>query len=249
MKKLLLPLALAATFMSAQAMSETVKIGTEGAYAPYNYIDDSGKLAGFEIDLGNALCAEAGLTCEFVANEWDSIIPNLIAGNYDAIMAGMSITDERKKTISFSAEYYPASPSMFAVASGDQFDMANLSGKKIGVQGATIQAAYAEENFGANNTILSFETFDQSVADLSAGNLDILLADGDPLEPVIEASNGALVFAGEGVRIGGGVGIGVRQKDADLQAKLDAAIVALKGNGTVDKLIKEYFEKGPFYSN
>ncbi len=249
MKKLLLSVALAASFVAAPAMSDTVRIGTEGAYAPYNYVDDSGKLAGYEIDLGNALCAEAGLSCEFMANEWDSIIPNLVAGNYDAIMAGMSITDERKETINFSEEYYPSEPSKFAAAAGANIDLNNLSGMKIGVQGATIQAAYAEEHFAANNTILSFETFDQSVADLAAGNLDILLADGDPLNPVIEASNGALAFVGDGVRIGGGVGIGLRKKDTELAAKMNAAIAALKSNGTVDKLIKEYFDNGPFYAN
>jgi len=249
MKKLLLSIALATTVVAAPAMSETVRIGTEGAYAPYNYVDDSGKLAGYEIDLGNALCKQAGLTCEFVANEWDSIIPNLVAGNYDAIMAGMSITDERKETINFSEEYYPAEPSKFAAAAGADIDLANLKGKKIGVQGATIQAAYAEQNFAANNTILSFETFDQSVADLAAGNIDVLLADGDPLNPIIKGSNGALVFIGDGVSIGGGVGIGLRKKDAELTGKLDAALVALKKDGTVDKLIKEYFDNGPFYSN
>ncbi len=249
MKKLILPVALAASVFAGSAMAETVRIGTEGAYAPYNYVDDNGKLAGYEIDLGNALCAEAGLTCEFVANEWDSIIPNLIAGNYDAIMAGMSITDERKETINFSDEYYPSEPSLFAAAAGDKFDLSALSGKKIGVQGATIQSAYAEENFGSNNTIVAFESFDQSVADLSAGNIDLLLADGDPLKPIIEASEGALGFVGDGVRIGGGVGIGLRKNDADLAAKLGAAIAALKSNGAVDKLIKEYFNNGPFYSN
>ena len=248
MKKLLLSIALASAVVASPAMSETVRIGTEGAYAPYNYVDDSGELAGYEIELGKALCAEAGLTCEFVANEWDSIIPNLVAGNYDAIMAGMSITDERKKTINFSDEYYPSEPSKFAAAADTNFDLNNLSGAKIGVQGATIQAAYAEKNFGANNTILSFETFDQSVADLAAGNLDLLLADGDPLNPIIEASNGALVFVGEGVRIGGGVGIGLRQKDTELAGKLNAAIAALKASGQVDELILEYFENGPFYT-
>lgn len=249
MKKLLLPLALTAFVVASPAMSETVRIGTEGAYAPYNYVDDSGKLAGYEIDLGNALCAEAGLTCEFVANEWDSIIPNLVAGNYDAIMAGMSITDERKETINFSEGYYPVEPSLYAAAAGEEFDLVNLSGKKIGVQGATIQAAFAEEKYGANNTILSFESFDQSVADLSAGNLDILLADGDPLKPVVEASNGALAFVGDGELLGGPVAIGLRKGDAELTDKLNAAIAALKSNGTIDKLIKEYFDNGPFYAN
>jgi len=249
MKKIVLPFALAATLMAAPVMSDSIRIGTEGAYAPYNYVDDNGKLAGYEIDLGNALCTEAGLDCKFVVNEWDSIIPNLIAGNYDAIMAGMSITDERKKTISFSEEYYPSEPSLYAAASGDKFDFSNLKGKKIGVQGATIQSAYAEKMHGANNTIMAFKTFDQSVADLMAGNIDLLLADGDPLKPVIEASKGSLAFAGDGVRIGGGVGIGLRQKDSKLAKQLNAALAALKSNGTVDKLIKKYFKNGPFYSN
>jgi len=249
MKRLLLTLTLAASVIATPALSKTLRIGTEGAYAPYNYIDDNGKLAGYEIDLGNALCAEAKLTCKFVTNEWDSIIPNLVAGNYDMIMAGMSITDERRKTISFSNEYYPAEPSRFAAATGDKFNFSALKGKKIGVQGATIHAAYAAKYLAANNTILSFETFDQSVADLAAGNIDLFLADGDPLDAVIKASGGALSYVGDGVRIGGGIGIGLRQKDTDLAATLNNALMSLKKKGTVDKLIKEYFKDGPFYSN
>jgi polar amino acid transport system substrate-binding protein len=250
MKKLVLSAVLAVSMLAAPVMaSDTIRIGTEGAYAPYNYLDDNGKIAGYEIELGNALCKKAGLTCEWVVNEWDSIIPNLIAGNYDGIMAGMSITDERKKTINFSEEYYPVAPSLYAAAAGNKLDLSALKGKKIGVQGATVQAAFAEKHYGANNTILSFESFDQSVADLMAGNLDILLADGDPLIPVVEGSKGAFVFVGEGVAIGGGIAIGLRQKDAELTQKLNSALAALKSDGTVDKLIKKYFEKGPFYSN
>ncbi len=250
MKKLILTLTLAASVIAASpALSQTVRIGTEGAYAPYNYVDDNGKLAGYEIDLGNAICAEAKLTCEFVTNEWDSIIPNLIAGNYDMIMAGMSVTEERKKTIAFSDEYYPAAPSKFIAAAGEKFDFSALKGKKIGVQGATMQAAYAEENLAADNKILSFETFDQSVADLAAGNIDLLLADADPLKNVVEASKGAMVFVGDGIRIGGGVAIGLRQKDTELAATLNKAIESLKKKGVVDTLIKKYFKDGPFYSN
>lgn len=249
MKKMILPVVLAATIASAPAMADTVRIGTEGAYAPWNYIDDSGKLAGFEIDLGMELCKHAGLTCEFVANEWDSIIPNLVAGNYDVIMAGMSITEERMQTIDFSSDYFPPDPSLWAAASSATFDFDNLSGVKIGVQGATIQADYVEQNLGANNTILSYETADQSVADLSAGNIDLLLADGGFLEPVIEGSGGALAFTGPEVMIGGGVGIGMRKGDSELQAAMSGALEKVKADGTLDKLIMEYFKKGPFYSN
>ena len=161
------------------AYAADVRIGTEGAYPPWNFIDDSGKLAGFEIDLGNALCEKAGVSCEFVQNEWDSIIPNLVAGNYDVIMAGMSITEERRETIDFSEEYFPPSPSLFAAAAGAELDFDNLKGVKIGAQGATIQAAHLEEAMADGNTLLTYETPDQSVADLMAGNIDLLFADGD----------------------------------------------------------------------
>ena len=247
MKKLLLTMALAA-FASTGFAADKVRFGTEGAYAPWNFMDDSGKLTGFEIELGNEICRRAKLECEFVVNEWDSIIPNLIAGNYDGIMAGMSVTDERKKTIMFSDEYYPADPSRYAAAAGDTFDFDNLKGKKIGAQGATIQAAYAEENFKADNTIKLNEKPDQSVADLAAGNIDILLADGSFLEPVVEGSGGNIVFVGPNVQIGGGVAIGLRQKDTELGAKLNAALTEVKKDGTLDKMIKEFFKKGPFYA-
>ncbi len=248
MKKIILAATIAVALSSA-ANAQTIRLGTEGAYAPWNFIDDNGKLAGFEIELGNELCKRAALECEFVTNEWDSIIPNLIAGNYDAIIAGMSITDERKQSIDFTQDYYPPDPSRYAMAADAKIDFDNLSGIKIGVQGATIQAAYAEENFAANNTILSYETADQSVADLVAGNIDVLLADGSFLEPVVEASNGALKFDGPDVMIGGGVGMGLRKSDDDLEAKLNAAIDEVKADGTLDALIAKWFEKGPFYSN
>jgi len=249
MKKIVLVAILAVSMLASPVMaSDTIRIGTEGAYAPYNYLDDSGKIAGYEIELGNAICKKAGLTCEWVVNEWDSIIPNLIAGNYDGIMAGMSITAEREKTIHFSDEYYPVAPSLYAAAAGSKIDLAALKGKKIGVQGATVQAAFAEKHYAADNTILSFETFDQSVADLMAGNIDVLLADGDPLIPVVDGSKGALVYVGDGVAIGGGIAIGMRQNDAELTQKLNSALAALKSDGTVDALIKKFFEKGPFYS-
>lgn len=247
MKKILLTMALAASMVSTPAMADTVRIGTEGAYAPWNYLDDSGKLAGFEIDLGNALCAKAGLECEFVVNEWDSIIPNLVAGNYDLIMAGMSITDERMQTIDFSSDYYPPDPSRYAGVSGSNLNFDNLSGARIGAQGATIQSAYLEENFGANNDIVTFETADQSIADLMAGNIDVLLADAEFLKPIVDGSAGAIEFTGPSPMIGGGVGIGMRKNEAELASAMIAALAAAKADGTVDKLIAQYFKTGPFY--
>jgi len=248
MKKLILPIALALSVLASPVMAKTYRIATEGAYAPWNFLDDKGKLAGFEIDLGLALCKEAKLECEFKANEWDSIIPNLVAGNYDMIMAGMSVTDERKKKITFSDEYYPVEDSQFAAETGKKFDFKNLKGLKIGVQGATIQAAWLEKNLAKDNTIKSYEKPDQSVADLAAGNVDLLLADGSFLEPIMKA-NKALEIVGPGYQIGGGVAIGMRQADKEMHEQMNKAIKTLKKNGEVDKLIKDYFKKGPFYAN
>ena len=141
MKNILLSVALSTVIGSGSALAADIRIGTEGAYVPWNYIDDKGELAGYEIDLGREMCKRAELSCEFVINEWDSIIPNLLAGNYDIIMAGMSVTDERKESINFSAEYYPPDPSRFAGVTNVNADFDNLTGLKIGAQGATIQAA------------------------------------------------------------------------------------------------------------
>lgn len=249
MKKLLLAAGVMLALASATQAQETVRIATEGAYAPYNFLDDAGKPAGFEIDLGNAMCAKAGLTCEFITNDWDSIIPNLLAGNYDLIMAGMSITDERMETIDFTQNYFPPDPSKFAAAAGAGIDPTALDGKRIGVQGGTIQAAYAEKNLASNNTVVSFGTADQAMADLAAGNLDTILADGAYLEPVVAASSGSLEFVGDDLMIGNGIGGGLRKDEAELKTKLDDALTALKADGTVDKLIAQWFDgRGPFFA-
>lgn len=248
MKKIMLA-AVATLALGGSAMAqETVRIATEGAYAPWNFLDDSGNAAGFEIDLGNAICEKAAVTCEWIINDWDSIIPNLLAGNYDLIMAGMSITDERLETIDFTQNYFPPDPSKFVAAPGATLDFANLSGVRVGVQGGTIQAAYAEENYAAGNTVVTFATADQAMADLAAGNLDTILADGAYLEPVVAASGGAIEFVGEDVLIGNGVGGGLRKEDTELKAKLDEALTALKADGTVDELIAKWFEgRGPYF--
>lgn len=251
MKHLILAAAaLLALSVGAQAQ-DTVRLGSEGAYPPYNYVDEAGKLGGFDIDVGNEICKRAGLTCEWVVNEWDTIIPNLIAGNYDAILAGMSITDERKQSIAFTQDYFPPDPSSFIAATGKTFDFENLSGLKIGAQTATIQAAYIDANYKANNTVLTYETADQALADLNAGNLDLILADKSYLQETAAGSGGTLALTGPDIEIGGGVGIGIRQADTELLGKFDTALTAMKADGTLDALITLYFperEGGPFYT-
>ncbi len=250
MKKIVLA-ALAFAALTASANAQAVRLGTEGAYPPWNFLDESGAVAGFEIDLGNELCARAALDCTWIVNDWDSMIPNLLAGNYDAIVAGMSITDERLQTIDFSENYFPPDPSKYIVHAGSTFDFDNLSGARIGVQGSTIQAAYAESNLAAGNTIVAFATGDQALADLNAGNVDMVLADGAYLEEIAAGSGGMLEITGPEVEIGNGVGIGLRKADDELETKFNTAIAAAKADGTVDALIAKWFPEktgGPFFS-
>lgn len=239
-------LALLATGANAQA----VRIATEGAYAPWNFLDEAGKPAGLDVDVGTEVCKRAALECTFQVNEWDSIIPNLVAGNYDVIIAGMSVTDERKASIDFTEEYFPADPSRYMVRTGTAIDFAALTGKSIGVQGGTIQAAYATETLAAGNTIKSFENADQNLADLNAGNVDVILADGNYIAEVVAGSAGALEVVGPEVVIGGGVAAGLRKADDELEGKFNAALTEMKKDGTLDALIIKWFPEkvGPIFA-
>ena len=250
MRKIILAAAAALIALTGAASAQTVRMGTEGAYAPWNFIDNDGKLAGFDVDVGNELCKRAGLTCEFVQTAWDTIIPNLNAGNFDVIMAGMSITDERKESINFTADYSPPDASGWLTQSSFTGDLAAPSGLRIGTQGGTIQSDYAAANFASGNTLLNFETADAALADLNAGNVDAILADNGYNLEVVAGSNGALKSDGPKIPIGGGVGAGLRKADTELLAKLDAALAAAKADGTIDGLIKKWFPEkgdGPYY--
>jgi len=222
---------MAASFASADGHS-VVRMGTEGAYAPWNFINDSGEVDGFERELGDELCARAELTCEWVTNEWDSIIPNLVSGNYDVIIAGMSITDERDEVIDFTQAYTPPDPSSFVAAS----DSVDLEGGVIAAQTGTIQAGYIAET-GA--TLLEFATPDETIAAVKSGEADAVLADKSFLDAIVEA-DAELSFVGEEVPLGGGVGMGVRESDGELKAAFDAAIQSMKDDGTLNAMIAKW---------
>ena len=219
---------------------DTVRLGTEGAYAPYNFINDAGDVDGYERELGDEMCARAELTCEWVTNDWDSIIPNLVSGNYDAIMAGMSITPERDEVIDFTQNYFPPSPSAYAAMD----EGADIEGGVVAAQVNTIQAAHVAES-GA--TLLEFATPDETVAAVRNGEADAVFADKDYLVPVVD-QNPDLAFVGEDVPLGDGIGAGVRESDAELRETLDAAITSMKEDGTINELIAKWFgEEAPTY--
>lgn len=235
MKSLILgtaALALSAS-VAFTASHSVVRLGTEGAYPPYNFINDAGEVDGFERVLGDELCKRAELTCEWVTNDWDSIIPNLVSGNYDAIIAGMSITPERQEVVAFTQNYTPPSPSSYVGATAD----VDIENGVIAAQTGTIQAAHIAQT-GA--TLLEFPNPDEIVAAVVSGEADAGLADKDFLIPAVEESAGAMVFVGEDIPLGGGIGMAFRQSDPELREKFDAAIQSMKDDGTLNKMIAEY---------
>lgn len=237
MKKIILgaaALAMTATVAFADGHAKTVRMGTEGAYAPYNFLNDDGEVDGFEREVGDELCKRAELKCEWVTNEWDSIIPNLTSGNYDTIIAGMSITAERDEVIDFTQDYFPPSASVYVALSAD----ADVKGGVIAAQTSTIQSGYIAES-GA--TLLEFATYDETIAAVRSGEADAVFADKDPLNATVEEAGGELVFTGPSVQLGGGVGMGLRESDTELKGKFDAAITSMKGDGSLNALIKKWF--------
>ncbi|WP_420568109.1 transporter substrate-binding domain-containing protein [Thalassovita sp.] len=235
MKKLILTttaLALSAGMAFAGSHSMTVRMGTEGAYPPFNFINDSGEVDGFERELGDELCKRAELKCEWVTNDWDSIIPNLVSGNYDTIIAGMSITAERMEKIDFTEAYTQPDPSAYAVLSTD----VDIKTGVIAAQANTIQAAFVAE---AGAQLVEFATVDEALAAVVNGEADAILADKASLTDYVAADD-ALMFLEQEEMIGGGVGMGIRKSDAELRGKFDAAIKSMKDDGTLNALITKW---------
>lgn len=226
-------LAMTTTFAFADGHS-VVRMGTEGAYPPYNFINDAGEVDGYERELGDAMCERAGLTCEWVKNDWDSIIPNLVSSNYDTIMAGMSITAERDEVIDFTQDYFPPTASAYVGAS----DSADWENGVVAAQTSTLQSGYIAESGAA---LIEFATPEETVAAVRNGEADAVFADRDYLAPLVEASGGELVYIGPDVPLGGGVGMGLRESDTELKEKFDAAITEMKGDGTLNALLVKWF--------
>ena len=240
-----------ATFGAAVVAKDwtKIRIGVEGAYPPFSAVTTSGELTGFDIDIANALCDEMGAECTLVQQDWDGIIPALLARKYDAIIASMSITEERKKKVAFTMKYY-STPAKFAQRKGAGIEITKegLAGKTVGVQRATIHDNFITEEFGEAVDIKRYGTQDEAYLDAQAGRLDLLLADSVAMaEGFVNTEDGAdWEFVGPGFSdpkyFGEGAGIAIRKKDQDLVDKFNAAIEAIRANGTYAEINAKYFE-------
>jgi polar amino acid transport system substrate-binding protein len=233
MKKLILATAALAFASSSVLAQDIVRIGTEGAYPPYNFINDNNELDGFEREFGDALCERAELNCEWVLNDWDTIIPNLVGGNYDAIMAGMSITEARRQVIGFSQNYMPPDLSAYmALVGADE----SVASGVVAVQSNTMQASYVAET---DATLVEFPTPDETIAAVRTGEADAVMADKDFLAQFV--AQGDFEFVGEDIQLGEGLGIGLRQSDEELRDTFNAAIDEMKADGSLNELITKWF--------
>ncbi len=249
MKKLLLSVATIVAFATA-ASAEVVKVGVAAEpYPPFAAPDASGKFSGWEVDMINAVCAAAEMECEVVPVAWDGIIPSLTGGQIDAIMASMSITAEREKTIDFSNKYYNT-PTIIVAGkdSGITPDVAGLTGKIIGVQVSTIHEAYVRKYFeDVAAEIKIYQTQDEANQDLVAGRIDATQADSLALGDFLKSEAGAACCADMGAVaddqdiLGKGVGVGLRKGDDELKAKFNAGIAQVITDGTYDKISEPYF--------
>lgn len=245
-------LALAVTLGGvAAASAETVKIGfiTE-PYPPFTSMDASGKFVGWEVELQEAVCKEAKLDCVITPVSWDGIIPALTSKKIDVIIASMSITGERLKTIDFTDKYYNT-PTGIIGRKEDSFKPTaeGLAGKIIGVQVSTVHADYVKKHFASTAAeIKEYQTQDEANQDLAAGRVDAVQADAIALDAFLKSEAGAACcdykgdVAADLEILGPGVGMGVRKEDTALKAKLNEAIKAIRANGTYEAFSKKYFD-------
>lgn len=228
---------------------KTIRIASEGAYPPFNYTDPSGKVVGFEIELAEAICEKAQVTCTFQAQDWDGILPALLAGRYDAVFASVSITDERKKQVAFSKPYLVLRASVAVPKDSPLTDASpeSLKGKVLGVQSSTNHTNYAEGVY-KDSDIRLYPNQDEANTDLAGGRIDATMADKPTIVNFLRSKEGQAccklladldnVFEYHGE----GIGAAVRKEDTELKALLDKAIDEVHADGTFQRIADKYFD-------
>ncbi|WP_430037104.1 transporter substrate-binding domain-containing protein [Neorhizobium sp. BT27B] len=226
----------------------SVTVAVEGIFPPFNYRDSNNVLQGFDIDIANAICTAAQLKCEFVVQDWDGMIPNLLAGKYDTIISSMSMSAERKERVRFTARYYD-SPSVFVVQKASplkRMQADELLGKKLGVTFSTAQASFADDRYSNIERVVYPSSPDLYKA-LEAEEVDVILEDKLAIYDWLTntKAGSCCEFRGDDVKdpkyFGEGAGIAVRPDDAALLQRLDQALAKIQDDGTYDGINAKYF--------
>lgn len=237
-----------ALFAGSAMAEEKLIIGTEGAYPPFNTLEADGTLTGFDVDIAKALCDEMKVTCEFVTQDWDGIIPALEAKKFDAIIASMSITEERKQKVAFSKKYYNTPPAI-AVPKDSAITAATpeaLKGKLLGAQSSTTHANYAESHM-KDAELKLYPTADEYKLDISSGRIDAVIDDVVVLSEWVKSDAGACckilgTLPLDPVINGEGAGIAVRKGEEALADRFTQAIAGIRASGKYQEINKKYFD-------
>lgn len=241
-------LAAASTTFAQSPDWKTIRVAVEGAYPPFSEIGPDGKIKGFDIDIANALCADLKAQCTFVQQEFDGMIPGLNARKFDVVIASMSITEERKRSVAFSDKYY-ATPARLIAKKGTTLvpTPEGMKGKRIGVQRSTTHDRFATETF-KDSEIVRYTGQDQVFLDLQSGRLDAVLLDQAAANLGFLQRPAGKDFAVLGPLytdpkyFGIGAGVAMRKGDTQLQGKINQAIKDIRANGTYQKIAKQYFD-------
>ncbi len=237
---------LAMTSLTSAQEKKEIVVASEGAYPPFNSMDSNNKLQGFDIDITNALCEKMQVKCTIVAQDWDGMIPALLAKKFDAIVASMTITEERKKQIDFTDRYY-RTPLSVAVPKDSKIKdttTASMKGMSVGAQSSTTQAIHAEEVYGkAGAEAKLYPTQDEANADLANGRLDAVVSDKFVLvEWLKNAGKDCCEMLGDIEGTMSEAGIAIRKEDKDLKERFNKAIKDIVADGTYKKIQSKYFE-------
>ena len=235
--------AAALTFAPAPALAENLRIGVEGAYPPFSAVDEKGALIGFDIEIANALCEEMGATCELVQQDWDGIIPGLLERKFDAIVASMTATEERKEKVDFTERYYKDGAKFVRAKSATgRVSYGGLGGKKVGVQRGTVTDTFLSAEFEGVD-VKRYDTLENAQQDLLTGRLDLLLADQFVQDEFVKANTDyeAVGATYTNSKYFGDIAIAVRPGDDALRQKINAAIKAIRANGKYGEINDSYF--------
>jgi polar amino acid transport system substrate-binding protein len=223
----------------ADGVPNPLRIATEGAYPPFNNVNSKGELVGFDVEIAEAICKELRVKCKLVAQDWDGILPGLVANKYDAVIASMSITDERKQIVDFAGPYYSNYLRLVAPTGTVVNSLSDLDGRILGAQRATVAAQWAEDNVRGGEVKL-YDTQTAAYSDLETGRVHVLVSDVYPAHDWLQTVSG-YEFVGPRIDIDDKIGIAIRKGETELRDALDRALTEMRNNGVYKKVNENYF--------
>lgn len=249
MKKILLFTMLLVASIVAFAQTKTLSFATEATYPPFEYMNSAGQMQGFDVDILKALCQQMQVQCTFSNQAWDSLIPGLQLGKYDAIFGAMNITAEREKQVNFTHPYYANSASIIANKKARLMDLSprTMKGQIVGVQAGTTFGQYLQAKYGNHIKVNTYASEEAAFLDLTSGRTNAVMGDTPLIMQWLKKGDHAADYMIVGHPIndkkyfGQGYGIAVKKGNKQLLQQLNKALAAIKANGTYDKILQKYY--------